>query len=72
MSLTISMLARRPRNASGIVWFHIVIRKMPLMASAVPASPRHASAGHTVWQKPNPMIATPQAAAASITARPCR
>ena len=54
------MPASRPRSASGIVWFHIVTRKMPLTASAPPARARQTSAGHSVSQKPNPTMATPQ------------
>src|SRR5204862_8147912 len=39
-----SIDARRPRSESGIVWFQITLRKMPLIMSAAPAATRHTNA----------------------------
>jgi len=64
------MLASRPRSASGIVSFHIVMRKMPLMPSAPPAIARHTSDGHSVRLKPKPTMASPHTVAETITATP--
>ena len=67
-----SMLAIRPRNDGGIVSFQIVIRNRPLTMSAAPASTRQPTATGSEVAKPSPMIATPQSAAATITAAPRR
>ena len=45
--LIISMLASRPRSSSGIVSFQIRRRKMPLSASAPPATARLSSASQS-------------------------
>ena len=67
-----SMPASRPRSSSGIVWFHIAERKMPLTMSQAPASVRNSSTSRTSCSCPAAVIASPHPAAASATARPCR
>jgi hypothetical protein len=66
------MLASRPRSSSGIVSFQIRRRKMPLRASAPPATARLSSASQRAPLKPKAIVPSPHAAAASTTARPCR
>jgi len=65
-----SMPASRPRRPSGIVWFHIVERKMPEDMSAAPAAARNASASASEPAKPKPATAAPPSAALTATARP--
>jgi len=64
------MLASLPRRPSGMVWFQIVIRKIPLIASAAPATASHPRAGHNVPQRPKATIARPHTDAATMIARP--
>src|SRR6478672_11695980 len=66
------MLASRPRNASGIVWFHIVIRYIALTASAPPATARHTTDNQSAFENPNATIARPHTPAAINTPRPWR
>lgn len=68
--LSISIDARRPRNESGMVWFQITPRKMPLIMSAAPARPRKMSAHVRLVENPKPMMANPQAVAEEITPDP--
>ena len=55
-----------------MVWFHSVSRKMPLTMSATPAANRQPSATARSGARPNPVMASPQPAAASAMARPYR
>src|SRR5580704_3912686 len=55
-----------------MVWFHMVIRKIPLIMSAPPAAASAASPHHRPGARPNATMAAPQAQAASTIARPCR
>jgi hypothetical protein len=66
------MPANRPRSRSGIVWFHIVMRKMPLTMSAPPAMTRLASASQRSGARPNAMMARPHTDAATMIASPWR
>ena len=67
-----SIPASRPRRSSGIVWFHIVERKIPDDMSAAPASARNASASGSESGEPEQATATPASAALTATARPWR
>jgi hypothetical protein len=66
------MPARRPRSSSGIVWFHIAARKIPLTMSKPPPRVRKSSTSQTFPTTPAAATASPQPAAARTTIRPCR
>ena len=66
------MPASRPRYSSGIVWFHMSCRKMPLTMSAAPATPSRAKVTHRLCVRPIAATAAPQATAAMATMRPWR
>src|ERR1035438_5311660 len=66
------MPARRPRSASGIDWFHIVVLHSPLTMSAPPATPSPPTANGSDLAKPKPMIPSPHIPADNATMRPWR
>ena len=62
----------RPRSASGVTVWLIVIRQTALTLSAAPASANSARAGRSEVTRPAAAMAAPQAATAKITIRPSR
>ena len=55
---------------SGMVWFHTVERKIPLIMSAAPARVSRTSTHTMLGATPAAATAAPHAIAATITARP--
>jgi hypothetical protein len=67
-----SIPASRPRSRSGIVWFQITLRKIPLTMSHAPATANATTASHRFGASPNAAIAIPHPVAARQTAAPWR
>ena len=65
-----SIPARRPRNPSGIVWFHIADLNNALTMSDAPAKVRKSKTSHSELVAPDSAMANPQPMAAHIIARP--
>ena len=64
------MPAMRPRISGGIDSFHMVVRNIPLIASAPPPIARPSSTSHIDAEYPKRAMPRPHSAAAKITARP--
>ena len=64
------MPAIRPRTSRGIDSFHIVVRKMPLIASAPPPTISPSIAHHSDEVAPKRATPSPHTPAATTTARP--
>src|SRR6185503_18579822 len=62
----------RPRIASGVIVWLIVVRQTALTLSAAPAIVKRTIAGHRVVKRPAIAIAVPHTATATITIRPRR